>query len=164
MQHYEFLFITSIELDEQGQAAILKKVSDYIIGEGGVISKHENWGSRKLAYEINHKANGFYVLIEFNLEADKLKKLDVKLRLISEILRYLIIKKRVKTEAEVAKEKIIQEKVAAKRIAAEEKKGEVREEIKEEKPKKEEKIKSKDTKISLDDLDKKLDDILKEEI
>ena len=137
MQHYELLFITSIELDEQGQSSILKKVSDYITGEGGVISKRRNWGSRKLAYEINHKANGFYVLIELDLEADKLKKLDVNLRLLPEILRYLIIKKRVKTEAEVAKEKMIQEKVAAKRISTEEKK----EEIKEEKPKKEEKIK-----------------------
>jgi len=163
MQHYELLFITSIELDEQVQAAILKKVSDYVTGEGGIISKHENWGSRKLAYEINHKTNSFYVLIEFDLEADKLKKLDANLRLIPEILRYLILKKRVKTEAEVAKEKTIQEKVAAKRIAAEEKKEEVKEEIKEEKPKKV-KTKPKDTKISLDDLDKKLDDILKEEI
>jgi len=165
-QHYELLFITSIKLSEQERATALKKVSDLITQAGGQIGQQDSWGNRKLAYEINHEANGFYTLIEFDLEVEKLKKIDVDLRLMPEVVRYLITKKRVKTEADLVKEKMIQEKVAAKRVAAETKKEEEKKkEVDEEKSKEEKpKLKDKDKKISLDDLDKKLDEILKEEL
>jgi len=176
-QHFELLLITPVKLDQKGHEGIVKKIEELITSSGGVIGKKEEWGSKKLAYEIQHQQNGIYDLMEFDLDGDLLKKIDSSIRLIPDILRYMIVRKKVKTEKEIAEEKRVQEKIAARKIAAtkeeEEAQQAVEEKEKEEKvatikkaPKEKEveKPKSKEAKISLDDLDKKLDEILTDDI
>ncbi len=170
-QHYELLYIISSSVAESDHEAIIKKVSGVITQEGGSISKEEPWGKQKLAYEIKHERYGSYVLVEFDSDGEMLKKLDSSLKLMPEIIRSLVIKKHVKSEAEVAHERMVKEKIEAKRVAkvqAEKsavKEAEVKEKAEQrvEEEKKAAKTKSSD-KISLEDLDEKLDEILKEEI
>ncbi len=167
-QHYEILLIFSIKLEEKEREAVLSKIFGYITTEEGKVSEPEHWGNKQLAYEIKHQTNGYYVLAEFDLAKDKLKKLDADLRLLPEILRYLITIKHLKSESEIAKEKMIQEKIAEKKILAAKEEVAAKEK---EKPvpvakivKDKKKEKSDAGKISLDDLDDKLDEILKEKI
>ncbi|XOU94088.1 MAG: 30S ribosomal protein S6 [Candidatus Kerfeldbacteria bacterium] len=168
-QHYEILLIFPIKLEEKEREAALSKIFGFITSEEGKVSEPEHWGNKQFAYEIKHQTNGYYVLAEFDLAKDKLKKFDADLRLMPEVLRYLITIKYQKTEADIAKEKMIQEKIAEKKVVA------AKEEIiaikEKEKPAPVAKVvesKPKESteagKIKLDDLDEKLDEILKEKI
>ncbi len=170
-QHYELLAIFPVNIEEKQRTEALKKVLDNITQNGGKVSEPQVWGNQKLSFEINKQTNGIYILVEFDHEVEEIKKIDAEMRLMPEFLRYLITKKKIKTEAEIAKEKKIQEKIAARKNEAA--KQEEIEKVKVEKEKevvlkkKEElkkEAKANEGKISLDDLDEKLDEILKEEI
>ena len=91
----------------------------------------EFWGKKKFAYPIDHNNHGYYNLIEFDLEKEKLAKIENTLRMSQEIVRYMTVKKRVKTEEEIQEEKKVAEKIAAKSL--EQKEQEEKEEKKEEK-------------------------------
>ncbi|MDP2684794.1 MAG: 30S ribosomal protein S6 [bacterium] len=171
IQHYELLMIFPVNLEEKQREEVLKKIFDSITHNEGKVQEPKVWGNQKLAYDIKHQTNGFYILVEFDQESNKLQKMDADMRLMPELLRYLITKKKVKTEATIAKEKMIQEKIAEKKNeAAKQVEVAQKKEIEEKEKvvkKEEEKIKRAKAdvgKISLDDLDEKLDEILKEEI
>ncbi|MFH1207439.1 MAG: 30S ribosomal protein S6 [Patescibacteria group bacterium] len=164
MQHYELLVIMSSKLDQAGQEAAEKQTLDLITKCQGRVTRHESLGKHKLAFEIKHETNGTYVCVEFDMEQPQVKEIDRQFRLMSDVVRHLIIKKPIKTEAQIAEERMIQEKVEQRmaRERSEEKiaaaaKAPVEEPVKP-------KAKDQGKKISLEDLDKKLDDILKEEI
>jgi len=170
-QHYELLMIFPVNLEEKQRQEALKKIFNFITQNKGQVQEPDIWGNQQLAYEIKHQTNGFYVLVEFDQEPDKLKKMDADMRVMPELLRYLITKKKVKTEADIAKEKMIQEKIAAKKnqVAkqeemAMEKEVKAKEEVIKKKEEATKKAKADVGKISLDDLDEKLDEILKEEV
>lgn len=170
-QHYELLMIFPVNLDDKQREEAIKKIFDFITTNEGKVNEPDVWGNQQLAYEIKHQTNGFYVLVEFDLEKELIKKLDAEMRLMPEILRNLITTKKVKTEAVIAKEKMIQQKIADKKteVAKQEAAAKVKEEKEVEEVKHKEEVakkaaKSDAGKISLDDLDEKLDEILKEEV
>ncbi|MFA5134236.1 MAG: 30S ribosomal protein S6 [Patescibacteria group bacterium] len=170
-QHYEILFIVSSKVDDAQLEGVVKGVREEVTKLGGQITKSESLGKQKLAYEIKHQQFGTYVLMEFDAEGGAYRKLNGSLRLKPEIIRHLIVRKRVKTASEVAKEQRIQEK-AAERRAAEAREVEEQDRAAALPAEKKEPIAQRkaadrakeEKKISLEDLDKKLDDILKEEI
>ncbi len=170
-QHYELLYVVTSSADDKKLKEVDQQVSDFITQSGGLITKKDDWGRRRLAYEINHEKYGNYVLMEIDADQEMLKKLDASMQLMPEVLRQIVVSKRVKTESEVAKEKQLKEKIEAKRAEkqrAAETEAQIAstKEVLEEKPA-ETVEKTKDAKvekISLEDLDKKLDEILKEEI
>lgn len=143
--HYELLYIVSNKYSEEELKPIIEKVRKIISDQGGNITFSEEWGKKRLAYPINNFRYGYYSLVEFDLEGEKLIKIDKALRLAREILRHQIVNKKQKSLAEIEKEKKITEKIIAKRE-------------KDEKEEKEEE-KKKD-KVELKDLDEKLDKIL----
>ncbi|OGY41533.1 MAG: 30S ribosomal protein S6 [Candidatus Buchananbacteria bacterium RBG_13_36_9] len=135
---------------------IVEKVAAQIKENQGTITKDDNLGKLKFAYPLKHQSHGYYLLYEFNLPKANLIKLNRSLSLATELLRFIIVKKKVKTETEIKKEKALQEKLAKKKEKEIEKIKADKVEAKE-KPKKERTAKEK---ISLEDLDKKLDEIL----
>ena len=171
VQHYELLYVVTSSADDKKLEEVNQQVSDFITKNGGSITKKDDWGKRKLAYEINHEKYGNYVLVEFDADQEMLKKLDASMQLMPEVLRQIVVSKRVKSESEVAKEKQLKEKIEAKRAekqrAAEvEERAAATKEVLEKKPAEtvKETKEAKGEKISLEDIDKKLDEILKEEI
>ncbi|MDD5110882.1 MAG: 30S ribosomal protein S6 [Patescibacteria group bacterium] len=164
MQHYELLVILSSKLDQAGEEAAVKKTLDLIAKHQGKVTRQESLGKHKLAYEIKHETYGSYVCVEFDMEQPQLKEVDRQFRLMAEAVRHLIIKKPVKTAAQIAEARMVQEKVEQRmaRERAEEKIAAAPPPPAEEPARP--KGKDQDKKISLEDLDKKLDDILKEEI
>jgi small subunit ribosomal protein S6 len=107
LQHYELLYIIPVKFAGTEFEKIQNKVKDIIQKEGGEIDYEENLGKKKLAYAIKHNTQGFYILNEFDIETDKIKILNEKIKLTSEVLRHLIVKKKKITEEErkAAKEK-----------------------------------------------------------
>jgi len=150
MQHYELLYIITGKFTEEEIEPIASKINELIEKSEGKITLSENLGRKKLAYPIKHNHNGYYQLVEFDLEPQKLIGFEKKLGLTSEVLRHQVVKKKLKTQEEITKEKEIAEKIVKKQ-----KEEEIKEEIKEKAPAKE--------KMKLEDLDKKLDELLEGE-
>jgi len=156
LEHYELLYIVPMSYTADELKPIVEKVAGLIKENQGTITKDENLGKQKLAYLIKHMSHGYYLLYEFDLPKANLQKLNRALSLSQEVLRFIITKKKVKTEAEISQEKALQEKLAKRKEKEIEKMKAEKVEIKE-KPKKEKATKEK---ISLEELDKKLDEIL----
>ncbi len=179
MNHYELLLIVSTKIPEQEQESALTKVRETLQQTGVNITDEDLWGRQKLMYEIAKQRYGVYMRYEFDAEQDAVKKIDEALRLLNEIIRFMIVQKRVKTEAEIAQEQRAQERIkqaeevvqaeqaeaerAAAQTAAEEKQH--KQAVPATEAPADAKKESKDeSKIKLEDLDEKLDEILKEDI
>ncbi|WP_071132377.1 30S ribosomal protein S6 [Alterileibacterium massiliense] len=90
MKNYEVLFILDPVMDDSEKNAMIERVKE-IINDGGEAGEVDIWGNRKLAYEINKKKDGFYVLIQFKANADMPKELDRRLRISDSIMRHIIV-------------------------------------------------------------------------
>lgn len=90
MKNYEVLFILDPVMDDLEKNAMIERVKE-IINDGGEAGEVDIWGNRKLAYEINKKKDGFYVLIQFKANADMPKELDRRLRISDSIMRHIIV-------------------------------------------------------------------------
>ncbi len=119
--HYELLYILPGNLTEEEAQPASQAIHQLIKDQGASIVKEDFWGKRKLAYEIDKFRQGYYDLVEFDLETDKLPALDQILRLHESVLRYQIVHRIVKTPEQLAAEKQLQERLAAKRQAQKEK-------------------------------------------
>ena len=97
MQVYELMIIFGGDLDEDAIAASLSKVTDNIESEGGRVATvldSEPWGRRRFAYQINHKWEGVYVILEVVTDAGNLDTTDRILRLAdrSEVVRHKLMR------------------------------------------------------------------------
>ena len=89
---YETIFIVDASLEEDAVKALVEKFTSLIAKNGTVVSTDE-WGKRSLAYEINDKTEGYYVLVDFTSDGDFPKELDRQYRITDGILRTIIIRK-----------------------------------------------------------------------
>ena len=153
--HYEILFIMPNKFTDDEAQKVFKKVGDLITSNEGKITLENYWGKKKFAYPINHEYYGYYGLYEFDLERTLVAKINDTLRLDKEIVRFLIVKKKVKSEEQIKKDKKIKEKIDSKKSEELKTKEEAKKETKKVSKKKEE-----DKKIDLKNLEEKLDDVL----
>ncbi len=93
MNRYEMIYIIDTGLEETARKELIEKVSGLITANGGEIEKvDETWGKRRLAYAINYKTEGWYVLVNFQAPADLPRELERNLQINENILRYLVVK------------------------------------------------------------------------
>jgi small subunit ribosomal protein S6 len=69
------------------------QVQELVTKNGGRVEGLQEWGKRRMAYKINKKQDGNYVLVNFQLESDKTKKLESLLKLNDNLLRFMLINK-----------------------------------------------------------------------
>ena len=89
---YETIFIADLALGEEGVAALVEKFKT-LIETNGTIAKVDEWGKRRLAYAINDKNEGYYVLVEFESAPEFPAELDRIYRITDGIMRSIIIAK-----------------------------------------------------------------------
>ena len=93
MNKYELTYIIDTALEETARNELIEKFSELIKQNGGEIEKvDETWGKRRLAYPINDKPEGYYVLITMQAPAELPREIERNLEISENILRYLIIK------------------------------------------------------------------------
>ena len=93
MNRYEMIYIIDTDLEETARKELIEKVSALITSNGGEIEKvDETWGKRKLAYAIDYKTEGWYVLVTFTAPVDLPRELERNLQINENVLRYLVIK------------------------------------------------------------------------
>jgi len=91
LRTYETIYIVHPEVGEEEVAQIETQVDDSITGSGGSIALKENWGKRKLAYEVKHCTEGYYILVRHESEPDFVASLENSFRINEQIIRYLIV-------------------------------------------------------------------------
>ena len=97
MNRYELTYIIDTALEETARKELIEKVSNLIAANGGEVEKvDETWGKRRLAYAINYKTEGWYVLVTFKAPADLPRELERNLEIYDDVLRYLVVKLEVK--------------------------------------------------------------------
>ena len=150
--HYEMLYIVSGKFTEEEAPKAVERVQELIKKFEGQETYSEVWKKKKFAYPINHENYGYYFLIEFDCDAEKVKSIDKEMRMSTDIVRHMIVAKPKLTQEEIEAQKQKEQALMDKEIEA--KKQEI-----EEAEKEEEKQKTKKP-TDLKDLDDKLDKIL----
>ena len=92
MRHYEVMVILDADLDERTVAPSLDTYLNVIRQSGGSVDNVDIWGKRRLAYEINKKADGIYAVIDLTAEPDAVKELDRQLGLNESVVRTKVIR------------------------------------------------------------------------
>lgn len=90
MRNYELLFILDPAMDEAARNQMIETVKG-IINADGEAGEADLWGTKKLAYPINKKKDGFYVLIPFKASAELPKELDRRLKISDNCMRHIIV-------------------------------------------------------------------------
>ncbi len=93
MNKYEMLYILDKDLSDEAKEAIIKKVEDLVVADGGVIEKTDRWGLKKLQYPINYKSEGYYVLTTFTAKGSLVVELKRIVGITDGIIRRLITKR-----------------------------------------------------------------------
>lgn len=92
MKKYELMFIINPTILEEGRETVVAKVNNILTTAGATVLKSEKWGERKLAYPIDKKKTGFYVLTTLEIDGTKLTEVESKLNITEEVMRYIIVK------------------------------------------------------------------------
>ena len=96
MNSYEILFVIANALDDEKKEATVGIVQEIITDGGGEVTRVDVMGTRRLAYPIEKKMEGYYVLVEFNAPTDLPKELDRRLRISDDVVRHIIVNKNEK--------------------------------------------------------------------
>ena len=93
MNRYELTYIIDAALEETARKELIEKISGLIVANGGEVEKvDETWGKRRLAYAINYKTEGWYVLVTMKAPAELPRELERNLQINEDVIRYLVVK------------------------------------------------------------------------
>jgi small subunit ribosomal protein S6 len=93
LNEYEILLMLDPELAEERSEEIIARIRTSVEGDGGKWDGHEPWGRRKLAYEIDHKPDGFYHLLLFSSTPEVLDEMTRILRITDGVLRHMAVRR-----------------------------------------------------------------------
>jgi small subunit ribosomal protein S6 len=108
-RQYELVYILPPDTTEQQVTELHTQVEAVVSRMDGKIEKTENWGRRKLAYEISRQKEGVYVLQVINGSGELMKELDRRLKVMDQVIRHLVVR--------VDQEKNVVERTRSKRVA-----------------------------------------------
>ena len=93
MKAYELLFFVAPSIDEETRLAVMKRIDTAITADNGTVDNVDNWGKRKLAYEVNGLTDGDYTLIDFHANPESIAELDRVLRITDAVERFMSVKR-----------------------------------------------------------------------
>ena len=93
MKAYELLYFVAPTLDEESRANVAARVESTITSQGDAVDSVEDWGKRKLAYEINGLTEGDYILVNFHADPAHIAELDRVLRINDSVQRHMIVRR-----------------------------------------------------------------------
>lgn len=92
MRAYEVMYILRPDLEEEATKELVERFSALITANGGAELKVNEWGKRRLAYEIEKLNEGYYVLLNFNGEAETIEELERNMRISEKVIRFMTVK------------------------------------------------------------------------
>ncbi len=92
MNKYELAVVLNAKLEDEERAAAIEKVTGYITRFGGAVTKVDEWGKKRLAYEIQKMKEGFYYFIQFDGDSVTPNELEAHIRIMEPVIRYLCVR------------------------------------------------------------------------
>ena len=96
MNKYELAVDISAKIEDEERAAVVDKCKALIERFGGTITNVDDWGKKRLAYEIQKMKEGFYYFIQFEAESSAPAEIESRIRIMDNVLRYLVVKNETK--------------------------------------------------------------------
>ena len=93
MNKYELAVVVSAKIEDDARAAVIEKVKEMITRFGGNVTDVDEWGKKRLAYEIQKMREGYYYFIQFEADAACPAEIERHIRIMDNVLRYLVVKK-----------------------------------------------------------------------
>ena len=93
MNKYELLYIIASDVAEEKREELIAKFSSYVEAKGGTVEGIDKWGMRKLAYPINFKNEGFYVLMNITLDPNGVDAMSKLMNITEGIVRQMFVRK-----------------------------------------------------------------------
>jgi len=91
MRRYEIMLILPPDADDKVIGGATDRIAQILAERGGEIVKVDRWGRRRLSYEINRQAEGFYVVVECQADPTAIRELDRVLTLADEVIRFKVV-------------------------------------------------------------------------
>jgi small subunit ribosomal protein S6 len=92
MRPYEVMIIFDAGLEEETIRAVLDRATETLTARGGTVGRIDRWGRRRFAYELKHRLEGYYVLVEATADPAAMAEMDRVLSLADEVLRHKVIR------------------------------------------------------------------------
>jgi len=92
MQKYELVVVLSGALEDDERSAAMERVSGYITRFGGNITNVDDWGKKKLAYEIQKMSEAYYTVVTFEAPLEAPAQIEENIRIMEQVVRFLIVK------------------------------------------------------------------------
>ena len=92
MHEYELAFIIRPSVEEEGQQALIERLSELLTAKGGQVANVQSWGRRQLAYPINKVSEGFYYFVQGQFSSEALPEVERTIRLSEDILRHMVVR------------------------------------------------------------------------
>ena len=92
MSKYELALVVNAKIEDEAREAVVEKAKAYITRFGGTVTNVDEWGKKRLAYEIQKMREGYYYFIQFDAEADCPGQLENRVRIMDNVIRFLCVK------------------------------------------------------------------------
>lgn len=92
MNKYELAVVVSAKLEDEERAAVIEKVKEYITRFGGTVTNVDEWGKKRLAYEIQKMKEAFYYFIKFESDSTCPAQVENAVRIMENVVRFLCVK------------------------------------------------------------------------
>ena len=92
MNQYEVMYVVDAALEDSARSELINRFNELVVKNGGEVERVDEWGKRRLAYAINYKTEGYYVLMYIKAPADLPRELERNLKISDQVLRYLVIR------------------------------------------------------------------------
>ena len=92
MNKYELALVVNAKIDDEARAAVVEKAKDYIARYNGTVTEVEEWGKKRLAYEIQKMREGYYYFIQFESDSVCPNEVEAHIRIMEPVIRYLCVK------------------------------------------------------------------------
>ena len=93
MNKHELAVVVSAKIEDEERAAVVDKCKALIERFGGTITNVDDWGKKRLAYEIQKMKEGFYYFIQFEAESSAPAEIESRIRIMDNVMRYLVVKR-----------------------------------------------------------------------
>ena len=92
MNKYELAVVVNAKIEDDVRTATIEKVKEYVVRYGGTITNVDEWGKKRLAYEIQKMKEGFYYFIQFESDSTVPAEIERHIRIMENVIRYLCVR------------------------------------------------------------------------
>ncbi len=92
MNKYELAVVLNVKLEDEERAAAIEKVKGYVTRFGGTVTNVDEWGKKRLAYEIQKMKEAYYYFIQFEGDSNCPNEVESHIRIMEPVIRYLVVK------------------------------------------------------------------------